>query len=196
MDEPACPGCRDPPQAVGRTRSPGRRTDPEAGGGHTRRQTPGGSVSQGTAQAQPQKTRTQVRGGTRPAWAPAAAARIGRRASPGPPASTRARTAAARSSRPAPPSSSRIEIPRTPLIRQFTVHLGHRTDRGRRTQGRHPLQTSDAAERGGQSDRPRRPGRGGPVAHSGRAVPRQSGGRVWVPVRDRPFAWGHVPRST
>ena len=36
------------------------------------------------------------------------------------------------------------EIPRTPLIRQFTVHLGHCTDCGRRTQGRHPLQTSDA----------------------------------------------------
>ena len=85
------------------------------------------------------------------------------------------------------------EIPRTPLIRQFTVHLGHCTDCGRRTQGRHPLQTSDALERGGQSDRPRRPGRGGPVAHSGRAVPRQSGGRVWVPVRDRPFAWGMCP---
>ena len=36
------------------------------------------------------------------------------------------------------------EIPRQPLIRQFTVHLGHCTDCGRRTQGRHPLQTSDA----------------------------------------------------
>jgi len=36
------------------------------------------------------------------------------------------------------------EIPRQPLIRQFTVHLGHCTACGRRTQGRHPLQTSDA----------------------------------------------------
>jgi len=36
------------------------------------------------------------------------------------------------------------EIPRQPLIRQFTVHIGHCTDCGRRTQGRHPLQTSDA----------------------------------------------------
>lgn len=35
-------------------------------------------------------------------------------------------------------------IPRQPLIRPFTVHVGHCTDCGRRTQGRHPLQTSDA----------------------------------------------------
>jgi transposase len=36
------------------------------------------------------------------------------------------------------------EIPRQPLIRQFTIHLGHCTCCGRGTQGRHPLQTSDA----------------------------------------------------
>jgi transposase len=36
------------------------------------------------------------------------------------------------------------DIPRQPLIRQFTVHIGHCGDCGRRTQGRHPLQTSDA----------------------------------------------------
>jgi transposase len=36
------------------------------------------------------------------------------------------------------------EIPRQPLIRQFTVHLGHCGACGRRVQGRHPLQTSDA----------------------------------------------------
>jgi transposase len=36
------------------------------------------------------------------------------------------------------------EIPRQPLVRQFTVHIGHCTDCGRRTRGRHPLQTSDA----------------------------------------------------
>jgi transposase len=36
------------------------------------------------------------------------------------------------------------EIPRQPLIRQFTVHLGHCGSCGRRVQGRHPLQTSDA----------------------------------------------------
>lgn len=36
------------------------------------------------------------------------------------------------------------EIPRTPLIRKFTVHLGRCSCCGRRTQGRHPLQTSDA----------------------------------------------------
>jgi transposase len=36
------------------------------------------------------------------------------------------------------------EIPRRPLIRKFTVHLGHCADCGRRAQGRHPLQTSDA----------------------------------------------------
>ena len=36
------------------------------------------------------------------------------------------------------------DIPRQPLIRQFTVHIGHCHDCGKRTQGRHPLQTSDA----------------------------------------------------
>jgi transposase len=36
------------------------------------------------------------------------------------------------------------EIPRQPLIRQFSVHIGHCGDCGRRTHGRHPLQTSDA----------------------------------------------------
>jgi transposase len=36
------------------------------------------------------------------------------------------------------------EIPRQPRIRQFTVHIGHCGDCGRRAQGRHPLQTSDA----------------------------------------------------
>lgn len=36
------------------------------------------------------------------------------------------------------------EIPRRPVIRQFTVHIGHCGGCGRRAQGRHPLQTSDA----------------------------------------------------
>jgi transposase len=36
------------------------------------------------------------------------------------------------------------EIPRRPLIRQFNVHLGRCQGCGRRLQGRHPLQTSDA----------------------------------------------------
>jgi transposase len=36
------------------------------------------------------------------------------------------------------------EIPRRPLIRQFNVHVGWCGDCGRRVQGRHPLQTSDA----------------------------------------------------
>jgi transposase len=36
------------------------------------------------------------------------------------------------------------EIPRTPLLRQFRVHVGHCDTCGKRTQGRHPLQTSDA----------------------------------------------------
>jgi transposase len=36
------------------------------------------------------------------------------------------------------------EIPRQPLIRKFRVHVGHCQDCGRRTQGRHALQTSDA----------------------------------------------------
>lgn len=36
------------------------------------------------------------------------------------------------------------EIPRTPLIRKFTIHLGRCAQCGRSAQGRHPLQTSDA----------------------------------------------------
>jgi transposase len=36
------------------------------------------------------------------------------------------------------------EIPRTPLIRKFRVHIGRCEACGKRTQGRHPLQTSDA----------------------------------------------------
>jgi transposase len=36
------------------------------------------------------------------------------------------------------------EIPRQPLIRKFRVHIGHCDACGKRTQGRHPLQTSDA----------------------------------------------------
>jgi transposase len=37
-----------------------------------------------------------------------------------------------------------VEIPRTPLHRQFNVHVGRCRDCQRRVQGRHPLQTSDA----------------------------------------------------
>jgi len=36
------------------------------------------------------------------------------------------------------------EIPRQPLYRRFHIHVGHCTTCGKRTQGRHPLQTSDA----------------------------------------------------
>jgi transposase len=36
------------------------------------------------------------------------------------------------------------DIPRRPVIRQFRIHVGHCRDCGRRTQGRHALQTSDA----------------------------------------------------
>jgi transposase len=36
------------------------------------------------------------------------------------------------------------EIPRQPLVRKFRVHIGHCDTCGRRTQGRHPLQTSNA----------------------------------------------------
>src|SRR3954471_11706874 len=36
------------------------------------------------------------------------------------------------------------EIPRRPLVRKFRVHIGHCDACGKRTQGRHPLQTSDA----------------------------------------------------
>jgi transposase len=36
------------------------------------------------------------------------------------------------------------EMPRRPLQREFTIHFGQCEDCGRRVQGRHPLQTSDA----------------------------------------------------
>lgn len=36
------------------------------------------------------------------------------------------------------------EIPRRPIYRQFHVHIGHCRRCGKRVQGRHPLQTSDA----------------------------------------------------
>jgi transposase len=36
------------------------------------------------------------------------------------------------------------EIPRQPIIRQFCVHIGQCANCGKRVQGRHPLQTSDA----------------------------------------------------
>jgi transposase len=36
------------------------------------------------------------------------------------------------------------EIPRRPIQREFTIHFGQCQDCGRRVQGRHPLQTSDA----------------------------------------------------
>lgn len=41
-------------------------------------------------------------------------------------------------------SQDQIEIPRRPIRRRFTVHIGRCVDCGRRVQGRHPLQTSDA----------------------------------------------------
>lgn len=37
-----------------------------------------------------------------------------------------------------------VEIPRRPIYRQFKVHVGHCGNCGRRVQGRHRLQTSDA----------------------------------------------------
>jgi transposase len=37
-----------------------------------------------------------------------------------------------------------VEIPRQPIHRQFNVHIGCCQECGRRVQGRHPLQTSDA----------------------------------------------------
>jgi transposase len=36
------------------------------------------------------------------------------------------------------------DIPRRPIIRRFDIHIGHCPRCGRRVQGRHPLQTSDA----------------------------------------------------
>jgi len=37
-----------------------------------------------------------------------------------------------------------VEIPRRPILRRFDIHIGHCRRCGRRVQGRHPLQTSDA----------------------------------------------------
>jgi transposase len=37
-----------------------------------------------------------------------------------------------------------VEIPRRPMVRRFEIHIGHCARCGRRVQGRHPLQTSDA----------------------------------------------------
>ena len=37
-----------------------------------------------------------------------------------------------------------VEIPRRPILRRFDIHVGHCARCGRRIQGRHPLQTSDA----------------------------------------------------
>src|SRR5687768_14340034 len=37
-----------------------------------------------------------------------------------------------------------VEIPRRPLVRQFTIHLGRCRHCRHRVRGRHPLQTSDA----------------------------------------------------
>ena len=36
------------------------------------------------------------------------------------------------------------EIPRQPIVRQFTIHCGHCATCGKHVRGRHPLQTSDA----------------------------------------------------
>jgi transposase len=36
------------------------------------------------------------------------------------------------------------EIPRQPIVREFTIHCGHCTKCGKHVRGRHPLQTSDA----------------------------------------------------
>jgi transposase len=36
------------------------------------------------------------------------------------------------------------EIPRQPILREFTIHCGHCEDCGKHCRGRHPLQTSDA----------------------------------------------------
>lgn len=41
-------------------------------------------------------------------------------------------------------SQDQVEIPRRPIFRRFTIHIGRCVDCGRRVQGRHPLQTSDA----------------------------------------------------
>jgi transposase len=86
------------------------------------------------------------------------------------------------------------EIPRRPIVRKFRVPIGHCTGCGRRVQGRHDLQTSDAlgatASQVGPVGhrRPRRccTPRRGPVA-------RQSDGRLRRPVRHRPDARGQRP---
>lgn len=37
-----------------------------------------------------------------------------------------------------------VDLPRRPIVRRFDIRIGHCTACGRRVQGRHPLQTSDA----------------------------------------------------
>ena len=80
-----------------------------------------------------------------------------------PPCPTRARTAAGPLIETGTAEQFQTEIPRTPLIRQFTVHLGGTVPTAGvgpqgGTRSRHPTRW----EGGGQSDHPRRPGRGGP----------------------------------
>ena len=56
-----------------------------------------------------------------------------------------ARTVAARSNAPASPRSIKKICPSLrPIVRRFDVHIGGCVACGRRVQGRHPLQTSDA----------------------------------------------------
>ena len=130
-------------QAGCRTRGPGRRTDPEARGGDARRQAPSGPFRKGPPKPAPKKPGRKSGGAHGP---------HGHR--PIPPGSVAERHEAVHPEtcphcrgpliETGTAEQFQTEIPRQPLIRQFTVHIGHCTDCGRRTQGRHPLQTSDA----------------------------------------------------
>jgi transposase len=130
------------PPACGRTRSPGRGADPEARRCSARRQAAGRPVPQEAAQSRPEAARPQA--GRRP-----------RQARPPPPPDQVAECHEAPLPDACPHCRGRpvetgtadqfqAEIPRKPLIRRFRVHVGHCGACGKRTQGRHPLQTSDA----------------------------------------------------
>jgi hypothetical protein len=64
------------------------------------------------------------------------------------------------------------EIVRQKVVRQFDVEIGHCTCCGKRLQGRHPLQTSDALDAAGVQ-----PGAGG--AHPGGAPEQAVGDLLW-----------------
>ena len=107
-----------------------------------RRQAAGRPVPQGSAQARPEEARPQVRRGPRQARPPTATDQVAEcHEAHLPDACPHCR---GRLVETGTADQFQTDIPRTPLIRKFRVHIGHCDRCGKRTQGRHPLQTSDA----------------------------------------------------